>query len=53
MRALLSTYGLRGDFGPVAGLAVRLGAPGAQARVCAPLDADKLPTGVMPTGAWR
>jgi vancomycin aglycone glucosyltransferase len=38
MRVLLSTYGGRGDVEPLAGLAVRLRALGAEARVCAPPD---------------
>ncbi|MFL4945996.1 glycosyltransferase [Streptomyces sp. MMS24-I31] len=37
---LLSTYGSRGDVEPVAGLAVRLRALGAEVRVCAPPDED-------------
>jgi vancomycin aglycone glucosyltransferase len=40
MRVLLSTYGSRGDVQPLAGLAVRLRALGAQVRVCAPPDDD-------------
>jgi len=40
MRALLTTYGSRGDVGPMAGLAVQLGALGVEARVCAPPDQD-------------
>lgn len=36
MRALLSAYGSRGDAEPMVGLAVRLGARGAEVRVCAP-----------------
>ena len=43
MRVLLSTYGGRGDVEPLAGLAVRLQALGAEALVCAPPDcADRL-----------
>ncbi|GAA1089492.1 glycosyltransferase [Nocardiopsis composta] len=38
MRVLLSAYGTRGDVEPVAALAVRLRALGAQVRVCAPPD---------------
>ena len=38
MRVLLSTYGGRGDVGPLVGLAVRLRALGAEVRVCAPPD---------------
>ncbi|MEX2970003.1 glycosyltransferase [Streptomyces sp. C184] len=40
MRVLLSTYGSRGDVEPMAGLAVRLRALGAEVRVCAPPDED-------------
>ena len=40
VRVLLSTYGSRGDVGPMAGLAVRLQALGAEVRVCAPPDKD-------------
>ena len=35
---VLSTYGGRGDVGPLVGLAVRLRALGAEVRVCAPPD---------------
>ena len=61
MRVLLSTYGLRGDVEPMAGLAVRLRALGAQLRACAPPDfAEKLARvgaplaagGMMPAGVW-
>jgi len=38
VRVLLSTYGGRGDVEPLVGLAVRLRALGADARVCAPPD---------------
>ena len=38
MRVLLSTFGGRGDVEPLAGLAVRLRALGAEVRVCAPPD---------------
>jgi vancomycin aglycone glucosyltransferase len=38
MPVLLPTYGSRGDAGPLAGLAVRLRALGAEVRVCAPPD---------------
>jgi vancomycin aglycone glucosyltransferase len=38
MRVLLSTYDSRGGVEPLAGLAVRLRAHGAEARVCAPPD---------------
>ncbi|MCG0064185.1 glycosyltransferase [Streptomyces tricolor] len=40
MRALLSTYGSRGDVEPLAGLAARLRELGAEVRVCAPPDED-------------
>ena len=59
MRVLSSTYGLRGDLGPMAGLAVQLRALGAEVRMCAPPDfAEPLArvgvplvaTGVMPAG---
>ena len=40
MRLLLSTYGSRGDVEPMAGLAVQLGALGAEVRVCAPPDKE-------------
>ena len=40
MRVLLSTYGSRGDVQPLAGLAARLRALGAEAAVCAPPDED-------------
>ncbi|MFE4061022.1 glycosyltransferase, partial [Streptomyces sp. NPDC059096] len=40
MRVLLSTYGSRGDVEPLVGLAVRLRALGAEARVCAPPDEE-------------
>ncbi|WP_328869336.1 glycosyltransferase [Streptomyces sp. NBC_00287] len=40
MRALLSTYGSRGDVEPLAGLALRLRELGAEAVVCAPPDED-------------
>ena len=36
MRALLSTYGSRGDVEPMVGLAVQSRALGAEVRVCAP-----------------
>jgi vancomycin aglycone glucosyltransferase len=35
---LLTTYGSRGDVEPLVGLAVQLGALGAEVRVCAPPD---------------
>jgi vancomycin aglycone glucosyltransferase len=38
VRALLSTYDPRGDVEPLLALAVRLRAPGAAKRVCAPPD---------------
>jgi vancomycin aglycone glucosyltransferase len=57
MRRLLSMYGSGGDFEPMAGLAVYLGALGAQVRVGAPPDSQEVlagvATGVMPTGGWR
>ncbi|MCX4461986.1 glycosyltransferase [Streptomyces sp. NBC_01728] len=40
MRVLLTTYGSRGDVEPLAGLAVRLRARGAEVRVCAPPDKE-------------
>ncbi|WP_127357549.1 glycosyltransferase [Actinacidiphila soli] len=40
MRVLLSTYGSRGDVEPLAGLAVRLRALGAEVRMCAPPDKE-------------
>ncbi|MFJ9586106.1 glycosyltransferase [Streptomyces acidicola] len=40
MRVVLSTYGSRGDVEPLAGLAERLRALGAEVRVCAPPDED-------------
>ncbi|MET9296448.1 glycosyltransferase [Streptomyces sp. NPDC003077] len=40
MRVLLSTYGSRGDVEPLAALAVRLRARGAEVRVCAPPDQE-------------
>ena len=42
MRVLLSTYGSRGDVEPMLGLAVQLGALGAEVRVCAPPDCAEL-----------
>ena len=42
MRVLLSTYGSRGDVEPMLGLAVQLGALGADVRVCAPPDCAEL-----------
>ena len=57
MRALLSTYGSRGDVEPMVGLAVQLGAVGAEVRVCAPPAFAELLAGVgvplMPIGGWR
>lgn len=38
MRVSLSTYGSRGDVAPMVGLAVQLGALGAEVPVCAPPD---------------
>ena len=46
MRVLLSTYGSRGDVEPMVGLAVQLGALGAEVRVCAPPDFAELLAGV-------
>jgi vancomycin aglycone glucosyltransferase len=46
MRVLLSTYGSRGDVGPMVGLAVRLRALGAEMPVCAPPDFAELLAGV-------
>jgi hypothetical protein len=40
MRVLLSTYGSRGDVEPIAALAVRLQALGAEVRMCAPPDEE-------------
>lgn len=40
MRAVLSTYGSRGDVEPLVGLAVQLRALGAEVRVCAPPDEE-------------
>jgi vancomycin aglycone glucosyltransferase len=42
VRVLLSTYGGRGDVGPLVG-AVRLRALGAEVRVCAPPDSAERP----------
>ena len=47
MRALLSTYGSRGDVEPMVGLAVQLRALGADG--CDALVAS----GVTPAGVWR
>jgi hypothetical protein len=59
VRVLLSAYGSRGGVDPVVELAVRLRAPGAEVRVCAPPDyaaaegGDALAaTSVVPTGGW-
>ena len=59
MRVLLTTCGSRGDVQPLAGLAVQLGALGAEVRACAPPDCAAaeewdapVATGVMPTGGW-
>jgi vancomycin aglycone glucosyltransferase len=46
MWVLLSTYGSRGDVEPMVGLAVQLGALGAEVRVCAPPDFAGLLAGV-------
>ena len=57
MRVLLSTYGLRGDIEPMAGLAVKLPKLGAEVPVCAPPDGAELLGNVgvplMPIGVWR
>jgi vancomycin aglycone glucosyltransferase len=55
MRVLLSTYGSRGDVEPTVGLAVQLGALGAEVRVCAPPDFAELlaDVGVVSIGVWR
>ena len=47
MRALLSTYGSRGDVGPMVRLAVPLRALGAEG-----CDAP-VATGMVPAGVWR
>jgi len=56
MRLLLSTYGSCRDVQPVR-LAVQLGAPYGQVRVCAPRDFGELLALVglplVPTGGWR
>ena len=43
---VLSTYGSRGGVEPMVGLAVQLGALGAEVRVCAPPDFAELLAGV-------
>ena len=57
MRALVSTYGSRGDVEPMAGLAVQLRTLGAEVRVCAPPDCAELLARVgvprLPTGVSR
>ena len=62
MRALLSTYRSRADVEPMVGLALHLGALGAEVRVAAPFDTvaatdeecdAPVATGVTPTGMWR
>jgi vancomycin aglycone glucosyltransferase len=57
MRMLLSKYGSRGDVKPMMGLAVHLGALGAEVRVCAPPEFAELLASVgvplVPTGGWR
>ena len=57
MRLLLSTPGSRPDVEPMVGLAVQLGALGAEGRVCAPQDFAELLARVgvppMPAGVWR
>jgi vancomycin aglycone glucosyltransferase len=40
MRALLSTYGSRGDVEPIVALAVQLQAVGVEVRMCAPPDVE-------------
>jgi vancomycin aglycone glucosyltransferase len=46
MRVLSSTYGSRVDVEPMMGLAVQMGALGAEVRVCAPPDFAELLAGV-------
>ena len=60
VRALLTTYGWRGDVELMVGLAMQPGALGAEVRVCARPDCAAaeecdapVATGVMPTGGWR
>jgi vancomycin aglycone glucosyltransferase len=57
MRVVLSTYGSRGDVEPMAGVAVRLQALGAEVWVCAPPDCAELLARVgvplVPIGVWR
>jgi hypothetical protein len=60
MRVLLSTYGSRGGVEPMVGLAVQLGALGAEVRVCArrirsSRSCRPVPVlrGVMTAGVWR
>jgi vancomycin aglycone glucosyltransferase len=57
MRALMLTYGSRGDVEPKAGLAVQLRTLGAEVRVSAPPDCVELLAGggvpLMPIGVWR
>ena len=57
MRALLTTYGSRGNVQPLVGLAVQLRTLGAEVRVCAPPDSAVRLTGVgvplVPIGGWR
>ena len=60
MRALLSTYGSRGDVEPMVGLAVQLRALGAQVRMCAPPDKEfaellaRVDVPLVPFGrSWR
>ena len=55
MRVLSSAYGPHGDVEPMAGLAVRLRALGAEfdAVAAAAEECDApVETGVMPTGVW-
>ena len=49
---LLSTYRSRGDIEPTVGLAVRLRAPDAQVRVCAPPDFAEQPARVCARPGW-
>ena len=60
MRVLLPAFGSRKGVEPMEGLALWLGASGAEARVCAPPDRAAaegcdapIATGAMPTGGWR
>ena len=57
MRALVSTYGSRGDVEPMAGLAVQLWTFGAEVRVYAPADIAEMLAGIgvplVSSGVWR